>query len=261
MSVAPLVLAYHALGVYSRRQDPHHLTIDPERFYAQALRLRARGLEFVSMSELGRRIHDGRPLENVAALTFDDGSLDNLTILPAILDDLGVPATVFACPGLLGDPHPFLNPESGLRLMNAGELRELAANPRVEIGSHTSGHEDLSAAGAEEAYRELVRSREELEELLQSPVLSFAYPKGSYSPACPAAAERAGYLTAVTTGLGAPWLPYELPRACISTLDGRVTFELKTRGLYDGLWASPAGRVARHVVRPFRHGRFARSAS
>lgn len=260
MSPAPLVLAYHALGVYSRRQDPHHLTIDPERFFGQILRLRARGLEFVTMNELGRRMHEALSLENVAALTFDDGSLDNLTILPPILDELGIPATVFACPGLLGAPHPFLNPESRLRLMNADELRELAANPRFEIGSHTSEHADLSAAGPERAYRELARSRQELEELLQTPVLSFAYPKGLYSPACPEAAERAGYLTAVTTGLGAPWLPYELPRACISTLDGRVTFELKTRGLYDGLWASGPGRAARRVARPFRHGRFARSA-
>jgi peptidoglycan/xylan/chitin deacetylase (PgdA/CDA1 family) len=256
MSVAPLVLAYHGVGRFTRFKDPHNLMIEPEIFYEQIQHLRNRGLEFVTMTELGRRMHEGEPLGKVAAITFDDGSVDNLIVLPEVLEALRVPATVYACPGLFGERHPFLHPDSGSRLMTAEELKELSTIPGFEIGSHTSRHADLSSATQEQAYDELACSKWELEDLLERPVLSFAYPKGSYSAACPEAAERAGYLSAVTCGRGATTLPYELPRVCVSALDGRLTFSLKTRGLYDGLWTSPLGRVARRITRPFRHRRY-----
>lgn len=260
MSLDPLVLTYHGLGDYSRARDPHNLMVPPERFLEQVRHVQSRGYRFLTMAELGRRMHAGEPLVGVGAITFDDGSLDNLELVPGLLEELDVPATVFVCPGLLGNEHPFLAPGSGSRLMDRDELLELAKLPRFEIGSHTITHADLSNASLEVAYEELSRSRSELERLLQRPVLSFAYPKGIYSASCPEAAERAGYLTAVTCGLGATSLPYELPRVCVSTLDGKMTFELKTRGFYDGIWASPPGRLARRVARPFRHGRFAHSA-
>jgi peptidoglycan/xylan/chitin deacetylase (PgdA/CDA1 family) len=234
--------------------------VPPERFRAQVEQLRRRGYSFVTLSEFTRRLVESGPPAAVCALTFDDGSADNADVLPGILESLGVPATVFVCPGLLGRPHPFMPPEAEVRLMDREELRTIAMLPNFEIGSHTNTHVDLSAAGADEAYRELASSRAALEELLGRPVLTFAYPGCSYSPSCPAAAERAGYLAAVTCGPRGGWTPYELRRESIDPLDGRLSFALKSRGVYYTAWSSAPGRAVRWAARPFRHGRAASAA-
>src|SRR5918999_295827 len=97
----------------------------------------------------GRRRLAAGTAGGVCSLTFDDGSEDNLTTLLPLLRELGVPAAVFVCPGLLGQPNPFLPAEAGLRLMDRDELLELARDPLVEIGSHTIDHSALADASAE----------------------------------------------------------------------------------------------------------------
>ncbi|HMJ00636.1 MAG TPA: polysaccharide deacetylase family protein [Gaiellaceae bacterium] len=250
----PLVLAYHGLGRVSRSLDPHNLMVPRESFVAQVERLRARGYGFVTLSEFARRLVESGLPEGVCALTFDDGSVDGVDVLPDTLEALGVPATVFVCPGLLGRPHPFLAPEAGIRLMDAAEIKQIAALPLFEIGSHTLTHADLSSAGPEQAYDEMASSKSALEELISQTVQTFAYPGCAYSSACPEAAERAGYLAAVTCGARGDWRPFELRRESVDSLDGRVSFALKSRGLFHPLAASPPGQLARRIARPFRHG-------
>jgi peptidoglycan/xylan/chitin deacetylase (PgdA/CDA1 family) len=240
----PLILGYHGLLDLSRDVDPHGLMIPPKRFRDQIRVVRRRGYAFVSLTEFARRVHAGGALDGLCAVTFDDGSMDNAEVLPALLEELGVPVTIFACPGLLGTCHGGLLPGSGVRLMNAQELREVAAHPLVEIGSHTRKHANLSRASAHEAYAEMAGSRRDLEDLLGAPVLSFAYPFCEYSPACPAAAERAGYLAAVTCGASrGGWRPYELRRQAILVGDGRVSFELKSRGAFETALRLPPVRM------------------
>jgi peptidoglycan/xylan/chitin deacetylase (PgdA/CDA1 family) len=249
----PLVLAYHGLGAYPRALDPYNLMLEPARFREQIGSLRRRGYRFVSLSEIAAGVERGGPPEGVCALTFDDGTVDNLEVLAPILVELELPATIFACPGLLGTEHFAMPPESGVRLMDAEQLRALAAVALVEIGSHTNTHADLSQAGAQDAYAEMASSKEALERLLDRPVTSFAYPKCGYSPPCPDAARRAGYELAVTCEGRGGWRPFELGRESVTALDGRLTFALKSRGLYLALRNSPAGGLARWAVRPLRH--------
>jgi peptidoglycan/xylan/chitin deacetylase (PgdA/CDA1 family) len=245
----PLVLAYHALGEVRREHDPEGLVIAPAELRKQIERLREREYEFVSMTEFGRRLIEGRSLHGVCALTFDDGSLDNGTLLPSLLRSLGVPATLYACPGLLGEPHPWVRPAAGMRLMSLDELRAVSELPFIEIGSHTNGHCDMaSITDPSEAYGELRTSKLMLEEMLDRPILSFAYPYGRYSSVCPAAADRAGYLTAATCGLRGDWTPYELQRELIAPGDLGLRFELKIRGLFRALVSSPPARLRRRLL-------------
>jgi peptidoglycan/xylan/chitin deacetylase (PgdA/CDA1 family) len=232
MSRSWVVLAYHAVGDVASEHDPDHLVQPPDKLAWQLGRLVARGYEFVTASEFARRLRAGDPLEGVCALTFDDGTIDNLTALPAILEKLGgIPATVFACPGLLGQADPYIAPESGLRLMDAGELRELA-RMGFEVGAHTNRHTDLAAVTAEEAFAEMTSSKQALEDLLGGPVETFAYPFCRYSAACPGAAERAGYLAAFTCSGRGGRLPFELRREMMDSRDGRLTWALKSRRRY-----------------------------
>jgi peptidoglycan/xylan/chitin deacetylase (PgdA/CDA1 family) len=248
-----LVLAYHGLGVYPRALDPHNLMVEPAQFQRQVATLRRRGYTFVSLEHLVARLDDDALPDGVVALTFDDGTVDNLEVLASLLTELALPATVFVCPGLLGTAHFAMPAAAGVRLMNADELRELASSPLVRIGSHTNEHTELTNATAEQAYEEMASSKASLEELLQVPIDAFAYPKCGYSAACPDAAQRAGYAVAVTCAGHGCHRRFELARESIDTLDGRLTFALKSRRLFLPLRESLLGRMAGRIARPIRH--------
>jgi peptidoglycan/xylan/chitin deacetylase (PgdA/CDA1 family) len=250
----PLVLAYHGLGHCPRELDPHNLIVDPAQFRRQVRLLARRGYRFVGLPEFVAQIEERRPAQGTCVLTFDDGTLDNLEVVAPLLEDLAVSATFFVCPGLLGEPHFAMSPAANIRLMNADELRKLASSPLATIGSHTTIHTDLASVSEEQAYREMVDSKRALEDLLQRPVESFAYPKCAYSPGCPEAARRAGYTAAVTCGARGGWRRFELTRESIDPLDGRFGFALKSRRLFVPLRESLPGRIARVAARPLRHG-------
>jgi peptidoglycan/xylan/chitin deacetylase (PgdA/CDA1 family) len=244
-----IVLAYHAVGDVAPEHDPDHLVQPPDKLEWQLRRLVARGYEFVNASDFARRLRAGGALEGVCALTFDDGTIDNLTVVPAILEQLGgIPATVFACPGLLGQDDPYIAPESGLRLMDADELRELS-RIGFEIGAHTNTHADLAAVTAERAYAEMASCKGALEDLLGGPVETFAYPFCRYSAACPGAAERAGYLGAFTCSGRGGRMPFELRREMMDSRDGRLAWALKSRGRYHETLEMAPVRVARRAIR------------
>jgi peptidoglycan/xylan/chitin deacetylase (PgdA/CDA1 family) len=249
----PLVLAYHGLGRFPRTLDPFNLMVAPETFRAQVRWLRRRGYRFVPLAEFVAGVRDAGPRAGTCVLTFDDGTEDNASVLLDILERERLPASIFVCPGLLGEPHFAMPAEAGVRLMTAEELRALAARPLVDLGSHTRLHTDLSEASAEEALEEMTASKSALEEIIARPVTAFAYPKAGYSAAAPDAARRAGYHCAVTSGDLGGWTPYDLRREPIDSLDGRLTFELKTRGLWKGLRSSAPGVALRRIARPLRH--------
>ncbi|HTW43642.1 MAG TPA: polysaccharide deacetylase family protein [Solirubrobacteraceae bacterium] len=248
-----LVLAYHGLGRFPRALDPYNLMLDPARFREQVQALRGRGYRFVSLAQIGAHLRHGTPPEGVCALTFDDGTCDNLELLAPLLVELELPASIFVCPGLLGSAHFAMPAQAGVRLMDAQQLRELASAARVEIGSHTNTHCDLSTADGRQALAEMRSSKDALEQLLGRQVRTFAYPKCGYSPSCPDAAARAGYELAVTCEGRGGWRPFELARESITSLDGRLAFALKSRRLYLPLRNSPPGTLARALARPVRH--------
>jgi peptidoglycan/xylan/chitin deacetylase (PgdA/CDA1 family) len=247
-----VILGYHGIADVDPRQDPVRLFVGPDRFRRQVTGLQSRGYRFVTMAAFADALSAGDDLTATCALTFDDGTEDHLTVLAPILAELGVPGTVYVCPGLFGTAYPWAG---GARFMTEEEVVELARDPLVEIGSHTIDHTVLGDASAAEAYREMATCKQRLEDLLQTAVPSFCYPRCVYSPACPDAARRAGYTSAVTCGPRGSWDPFELKRAGLHTPDGRLTFELKARGLYYGVKELPPARLARWATRRYRHRR------
>jgi peptidoglycan/xylan/chitin deacetylase (PgdA/CDA1 family) len=238
----PVILAYHGIADVDPRRDPLRLLVHPRTLRRQIMRLQTRGYRFLTMAELAHALHAGARLESTCALTFDDGTEDHLTALGPILAELGVPATVYVCPGLFGELHPWCDPVAGIRFMTAEQVVDLSRHPLVEIGSHTTDHAVLEDTSEDEAYRAMASSRERLEALLGQPVSSFSYACCVYSPVCPQAARRAGYTSAVTCGERGSWDPFELRRESIRRADGPVAFALKSRGLYERVKLSGRGR-------------------
>jgi peptidoglycan/xylan/chitin deacetylase (PgdA/CDA1 family) len=245
----PVILGYHGIADVDPRHDPTRLFVGPDALRRQAGRLRSRGYRFLTMAAFADALAAGE-VEATCALTFDDGAHDDLV---PVLEQLGVPGTVYVCPGLFGEPYPWCDPAAGVRLMSEDEVVGLARHPLVEIGAHTVGHTSLADASAEDAYREMAECKERLEALLDRPVPSFCYPGCHYSAPCPDAARRAGYTSAVTCGPRGSWDPFQLKRETLHTPDGQVTFALKSRGLFYGIRETPPARLTRWATRRFRH--------
>lgn len=253
MPAPPVVLNYHGIADLDVGHDPVRLFVPPRRFRRQVSSLKKRGYRFLNVSEFVTALATGGDLDHICALSFDDGSEDNHSVLVPILEEMEVPATIYVCPGMLGERYPWLSPESGMRIINREELDALASHPLIEIGSHTVRHTSLGEATAEQAYDEMSRSKAMLEDMLGVEVPSFCYPGCLYSPPCPDAARRAGHTSAVTCGPRGSHDPFQLQRESLHRNDGALIFGMKARGLYYGTRDIAPVRAVRKLTRPIRH--------
>jgi peptidoglycan/xylan/chitin deacetylase (PgdA/CDA1 family) len=86
--------------------------------------------------------------------------------------------------------------------LNWEEIKILDQHPLVTIGSHTNSHPNLKILTEQEAYAEMIHSKNLLEEKLKHSVEHFAYPFGTHNEADIREfelASRCGFRTAVTT--------------------------------------------------------------
>ena len=100
----PAILMYHRIATPS--YDPWGLCVSPERFREQLPTL-ARERVVLSMDALAAALETGSAPRFATALTFDDGYADNFTIAKPMLEEIGLPATIFLTTGALGSARPF----------------------------------------------------------------------------------------------------------------------------------------------------------
>jgi peptidoglycan/xylan/chitin deacetylase (PgdA/CDA1 family) len=166
--------------------------------------------------------------DRAVALTFDDGYAGVAELAWPELKERGWPATLFAVSGYLdgGRTFPWDDPSAAsARLLTAGELRDVAADG-LDIGSHTVTHRWLPHLDAATVRAECRDSKAALEDLLQRPVTSFAYPMGGWDARVRLAVVDAGYARAVTVdrGRNTPRTdPYALRRAFAPPSPGDLT--------------------------------------
>jgi len=90
-------------------------------------------------------------------------------------------------------------------MMDWEQVRELAADPLVEIGCHSVSHRALANITEDEVVSELTNARETLEKKLSLRILHMSYPYGR-KPECSTRefrlAQKVGFLTATTTRPG-----------------------------------------------------------
>jgi peptidoglycan/xylan/chitin deacetylase (PgdA/CDA1 family) len=243
-----VIVGGHGVAEVPAAYDPENLCVAPDRFRAQVELLLAAGFRFVTVAELTERMNGEAPPPGLAALSFDDGMDNNLSVLLPLLREYGVPATVYVTTGLIGRPNPWLDPRTGARMMTADELRELAA-AGVEIGGHTVTHPDLSLLDAEACRREVRDSRDTLRDVTGGPVTTFAYPFCGFGPTAQAAVREAGFSAAVTGEGRGSWERFAIDRAMVTGVDGLPAFLAKLAGLYQPVYDSPAGAAARGATR------------
>ena len=247
-SLPPLALAYHAVGDVPLRDDPHGLFVRAEDLRLHIAKLREWGYRLVSFGQLAALAAENEAGGH-AALTFDDGFVDNLDTLAPLLAELAAPATVFVVSGWLGKSH---RSAPWTRVVSAEELRALHLLG-VEIGAHSVTHPDLSRVGYAEALAELEQSKRDLEAVIGAPVEVAAYPYGRAGADTVRAASDAGFRAACAAmGLGSWDTPHHLPRQDMTNRGTLIGLRLKRDGRYEPLMRFAPARAVRRLGRALR---------
>lgn len=89
-------------------------------------------------------------------------------------------------------------PRSNYRMMTPSELAEVAQSKYVDLGAHTHTHPYLSSLSKEDQLKEIVVSRNTLQEKYNQSISTFAYPFGNFTDDTVEGVQEAGFQAAVT---------------------------------------------------------------
>ena len=194
---------YHELEVAGRSLCQHEqgyvrYVLRENEFRAQMEHLKNAGYRGLSVGQALKASDD-----RAVAITFDDGYLDNYLNAFPVLKQLGIKATMFVVPSCLGQTSTKAVPkgESARPHVTRDQVIEMHKFG-IEFGSHTENHRLLHEISKEEVRDEVKTAKRELEELLQVPCKTFAYPAGFYTQAAQAIIAEAGHICAFSTTLG-----------------------------------------------------------
>jgi peptidoglycan/xylan/chitin deacetylase (PgdA/CDA1 family) len=207
-----MILTYHAI-----EHGPPPLCVEQDLFARHLAVLEDSGAEAATISDLADRLRAGRSPDGVVAISFDDGFASVARVAAPMLAERGLTATVFCVAGHLGGRNdwPSQPPRATRReLATAEELETLAAEG-FEIGSHGMQHVPLEHASQEVVRRELLGSKEAIEDAISQPVRSIAYPYGVEPREADRKLVESSYRAACTARIrpvGADADPLALPR-------------------------------------------------
>lgn len=117
------------------------------------------------------------------ALTFDDGLDDLYCEVYPRLKKIGVPFTAFISAELIDNPG----------YITTAQLKEMASDPLVTIGSHGCNHQHLRELSASDCQREIFESKRILESIINKKIDLIAYPFGEAGKRELDYAKKAGY--------------------------------------------------------------------
>lgn len=198
-----LILMYHAIDE-PRSPAEARYCVTPGAFRAQMAELVQLRYRPTSLLALVAALREGAPiLPGTVVITFDDGfECFQRNALP-VLSQFGIPATLFAVAGKLGESNTWMQskgwPER--RLLSADQLREMQA-AGVTIGCHGLSHVPMNQCSVDELTAETSVARRLLCEALGSDVTLFAYPHGAQGERERQAVAAAGFLAACSTEPG-----------------------------------------------------------
>lgn len=198
------VLLYHKISKPRPDTRIRGAFTPPNRFRRQMCYLKDQGFTFYTTSELIKYFEErGEFPKRAVALTFDDGWKDNYSNAFPVLKELGIKATIFIIPSCIGqmssgataegeEPHEHLSHDEIMEMSQAG----------IEFGSHTMTHQLLHQIPSPEVVSEIEQAKEAIENLLQKPCWTLAYPAGFLSDTVQQAVVRAGHIGAFSTVYG-----------------------------------------------------------
>lgn len=230
------LLMYHQVGTFPWQKEHRASFCDTGRFRRQLDFLSLTGFKVIPLKEAAeewQRLYTGEPPAADAPLqpgrrvvfAFDDGCQNFADNAWPLLQHHHFPATMYLISNQLGGTLDWC----GSKLMDKATIRRLSAEG-MNFGSHTRSHCHLATLTSAEKRREIFDSKKELEDILQKPVVDFAYPYGNYDPECIDLVKEAGYASAVSCIRGClenSYDRFELNRKAISQGDSLIGYAFK----------------------------------
>ena len=251
------ILMYHRVADLPAYDQ---LTVSPRRFEEHmawlAAHQRVISLD-TAVTELDTALATGEDLRPGVVITFDDGYLDNLTHALPVLERHRLPASIFVTTAFAEQAmsHPRYPAVEGRLHLTWEEIRQMAANPLITIGSHTLTHPFLGRLSGEESAREIAQSRAVIQEKIAAPVNYFCYPSGDYGARETGLVSDAGYRAAVTVSPGsnrAGTPRFALRRTEVTDRDSPRELAKKLAGGFDLIHLLLDLRRRRHFARAAR---------
>ena len=186
------ILMYHRFG----ENDYPSTNVRLEQLDAHIEEIEQGGYTPLALSEMVRRLKSGESFpEKSVGISIDDAYLSVYTEAWPRFRKAGIPFTVFVAT----DPVD----RNFSRYMSWDQIREMAADPLVTIGSQTALHLHMIDAGMEANALDLAKSNERFQaELGHVPDL-IAYPYGEYDADVIETAKAAGFIAAFGQHSGA----------------------------------------------------------
>jgi peptidoglycan/xylan/chitin deacetylase (PgdA/CDA1 family)/folate-dependent phosphoribosylglycinamide formyltransferase PurN len=172
----PVTILFHHLVT----DRPHRMGISTEHFL-QHVRFLQKHYQIVSLRQAIQMLRTNRVTQPTVVLTFDDGYRDNFINLRAVIEETGVPVTLFISSDYVSRQVEFAHDvEAGCRgflPLTWGQLLQLQAYG-IEIGSHTRTHFNCCSHNATRLQDEIAGSKRELESHLGKQIEFFSFPFG-----------------------------------------------------------------------------------
>lgn len=220
--VVPIIMYHHV----DDRAHISKLSVCPESFERQMQFLKERDYNVVKLEEIPDLIRNEKIPRKTIAITFDDGYEDNYTSAYPVLKKIGLPATIFIIPALIGRDG----------YLTWDQVIEMSESGVISIGSHTMRHAYLPDLAEQKLDMEISGSRRAIESHIRKEITSFSYPIGAFNKHIKDKVMKAGYTIAVATNPGKDYPRHDLfamKRVRISrTSDSLVTFWIETSGFY-----------------------------
>jgi peptidoglycan/xylan/chitin deacetylase (PgdA/CDA1 family) len=232
------ILYYHQVA----EDIPPRQGVSPDVFKSQIHYLRRKRYHSIGFEDLADYFLKGHPLPpRPVIISFDDGYLNTFTCAFPLLKKAGYVATTFLVSGFIGRESSWEGSgEQVVPLMTRENILSMSAEGFL-FGGHTRTHKNLISISPEEAKTEIESGKKELEDLLQKPILSFAYPYGNFNPQIINLVKECGFQAARTVHTDNTHRPEDLLKLRCVKINGLTPawkFKYYLTGLYhlDILW-------------------------
>jgi peptidoglycan/xylan/chitin deacetylase (PgdA/CDA1 family) len=194
------VLMYHDVAVNPNRADDP-FTVSASLFSEHLAALRDSEWKTELVGDIPSR--QGEATSRTTYLTFDDAFESFGDVVAPAVYSFGAKATVFAPTAYLGRKAewPWGGDSALNTVMSLEALRDLDPD-RIEIGAHGHRHLQSDLVPSPILRSEYRESRDILEQGLERPVVSMAYPFGYHGRRARRIAKEAGYTRACEVGVG-----------------------------------------------------------